>query len=138
VLASIFVAIEVAKTANAPLQFRFSYRDMPTAKKPQVRSIGVDNVGQRESACVVEAIDGHGALIRDEWTMGQVPPNFRQKGCKPLTPGEYEAYVQADVGQGHQRFTIDRDGGVKMLPWDDLEEEWLRQRRDRGPVTRPQ
>jgi hypothetical protein len=121
-MASIFVAIEVT-TTKKPLLFRFSYRDLPPGRPlPKIRWIRVGRVGQPEVGCTLQVIDQRGPLIQSEWIVGDVPPNYRSEGCVPLTPGQYEAYVDAEVGDGIQRFNLGADGSIRLLPWDELED----------------
>ena len=60
------------------------------------------------------------AWLWKKWNAGTVPKGFRGKGCPSLPAGEYEVLVDAVVGTGSVRMSVDSSGEVRRLPWDNL------------------
>jgi hypothetical protein len=85
---------------------------------PQIDRVRVARVHGPKASCEMRAMGD--AWLWNEWTVGSVPPGFELLGCDPLTPGEYEVYVDGFIGDGVLRMEIELDGSVRPLPWDSV------------------
>jgi hypothetical protein len=114
-----FVGIRVQRTDKG-LQFWFAYRDVRASEPaPRIQSAAIDSLSSHETVCEMRAERDGGLPLDGAWTPGTTPPGFWSQGCRELDPGEYEIYVEAAIGQGRQRFMIEKDGSVRLLPWGD-------------------
>jgi hypothetical protein len=86
---------------------------------PQVTDVVIGRSGAGETHCRIEAIGP--AWTWKEWTIGTVPSGFRVTACRPMIPGEYEAFVRAVVGSGRVRFRLNEDRSVEQLPLEDAQ-----------------
>jgi len=105
------------------LVLAFCYED-DTQYDPQIYRLRVARTSLPKAACEIAAIGN--AWLWKEWAVGSVPTGFRLVECGPLAPGEYEVYVDAFVGDGVVRMSIDNDGSVRRLPWDSFDTAHLR------------
>jgi hypothetical protein len=106
--------------SNSGIQLWFSYRDVgPQEPAPRIRSAAIDSLSLRATVCEIRTEGDRGALLESGWSPQRTPVGFRSRGCQSLEPGAYEVHVVADVGQGSQRFEIQKGGELRLLPWED-------------------
>jgi hypothetical protein len=120
--ANVLIVPSVSGAAKA-LVLAFCYED-DAQYDPQIYRLRVARITSPKGACEIAAIGD--AWLWKEWVVGSVPTGFRLVECGPLAPGEYEVYVDAFVGDGVVRMSIDNAGDVRRLPWDSFDTTYLR------------
>jgi hypothetical protein len=83
---------------------------------PQIVGIRVARVSGTRGAFEIAAKGD--AWLWNQWEVGTVPEGFRLGERTPMSPGEYEIYVDGYVGEGTRRLSIDDSGTPRFLPWD--------------------
>jgi len=116
--AVIVIAPRTTTSGRQPmLAFCFEDNDL---YDPQINRIRVARVsGGPKVAYEIAAADG--AFLWKEWLVGTVPAGFRLVEGGALSAGVYEVYVDAFVGEGILRMSIDADGKLRSQPWDSFD-----------------
>ena len=118
--AKVRIALRDTK-GTEPASLSFCYDD-GSAYDPQIRRIRMAYVSGDRRIYEVAAI-GNAYLWR-EWPVGTVPRGFRLIEGHRLIAGTYEIYVDAVVGEGALRVSIDDRGKAKSLPWDEFDKTY--------------
>jgi len=98
-----------------PLILSFCY-EQGDAYDPQIWRVRIGPVSGQKTSCTFSAVEG--AYLWNQWQVGIPVPGFTMAGCGPLSPGEYEVYAYGRVGDGVLRMSLERDGSVRVVPWD--------------------
>lgn len=93
--------------------------DESTAYDPQIHRIRMARVtGDRK---VFEIVAVGDAFLWKDWIVGTVPRGFTLVQGDRLAAGVYEVYADAVVGEGALRVSIDNQGNIRSLPWDEFD-----------------
>jgi hypothetical protein len=103
---------------GGPPSLTFCYEDT-SVYDPQISRIRVAHVGGNRRVYEIAAIGD--AWLWGKWLVGTVPPGFRLVEGDRLEAGVYEVYVDASVGEGALRVSIDNRGSVTSLPRDEFD-----------------
>jgi hypothetical protein len=137
--------LRVDQQGERPL---FSFSPRRTPKRPwtiMVAEIEIHKVTSGWPSCELKSPNSRFGTIRGSWRYGDVPPSYSVRGCKDrFTEGEYQIIIYAGPYEGRYRLDVDRNGGIRVLPWEDeqtireaqereeqMNEQWRNTHRDR-------
>lgn len=104
-----------------PPSLTFCYEES-SAYDPQIRRIRMARVTGDRKVYEITAIGN--AFLWREWPVGTVPRGFKLVEGDRLLAGVYEVYVDAVVGGGVLRVSIDNQGTIRRLPWDEFDKTY--------------
>ena len=117
------VAIRIAPRGGGPghrpvLSFCYEEGD---GYDPQIYRVRVARVDDDADRRINEIAAVGDRWLWKEWVVGAVPRGFRRVAGDTLVAGVYEVYVDAFVGEGMLRMSIDDQGEMRSLPWDNFD-----------------